>query len=159
VMAERLEVWVQKVAVEPSVPLQLAARCQHLMRWTVPRSDYDEGRIGYLKWRRDLAKKHAAAAAQILVDVGFAPETTAAVRAINLKQAPTENKDVQAMEDALCLTFLEHELTDFCAKHDDAKVIDIVQKTWRKISERGHELALSLQLHDRAKALVQQALA
>jgi hypothetical protein len=80
------------------------------------------------------------------------------VRAINLKEGLKTNPDNQTMEDALCLSFLEHEFAEFAAKHEDEKVVDIVQKTWRKMSERGHEVSLQLPLSGRAQVLVGRAL-
>jgi hypothetical protein len=158
-MAERLEHWVHQVADPPSTALLLAARCQHLMRWRIPRSDYDQGRIGYLKWRKDLAKMHADAGSEILREVAFDAETIEQVREINLKQNLKTNPDVQAMEDALCLCFLEQEYAAFAEKHENQKVIEIVQKTWRKMSAVGQRLALELPLSGRPAQLVRLALA
>jgi hypothetical protein len=159
VLAEYLSQWVAKVDPSAHDALVLAARCQHLMRWTVPRSDYPEGRIGYLKWRKDLSKKHADLASEVLQELGFSQTTIEQVRRINLKEGLKTNPDTQTMEDALCLSFLEHEFSDFAEKHPDDKVMDIVQKTWCKMSERAHELALGLPLEGRAKKLVARALA
>ncbi len=158
VQAERLERWVLRLEPEASIPLRLAARCQHLRRWEIPRSQYPDGRVGYLKWRKELARFHAERASQVLREVGFDETTIDAVRAINLKQGLKTSSDTQTMEDALCLAFLEHEFVDFAPKYDDAKVIDIVQKTWRKMSEKGHEHALSLPFSPEVGALVQKAL-
>lgn len=158
VQAERLEAWILRLAPDASVPLRLAARCQHLERWKYPRSDYPEGRIGYLKWRKELARLHAERATEILRDVGFEEDVIEAVRLINLKQGIKSNSETQLMEDALCLAFLEHEFAEFATKYDDAKVIDIVQKTWRKMSDRAHEEALKLELPPAALQLVQRAL-
>ena len=153
-----LYAWVEKVQPEASVPLRLAARCQHLMRFSFPRSDYPEGRVGYLKWRKDLSRKHADLASKVLYDVGFDPHLIEAVRQINLKQELKTNPDCQTMEDALCLSFLEHEYGEFCERHEEDKVIDIVQKTWRKMSKRGHDLALTIPLEGRAQQLIVRAL-
>jgi hypothetical protein len=158
VLAERLEEWVYRVVPEPSLALRLAARCQHLRRFAFPRCDYPEGRVGYLKWRKDLSKKHADLATELLRDVGFDEHVISAVRAINLKQELKVNSDSQAMEDALCLSFLQYEFADFSHKHPDDKVVDIVVKTWRKMSDRGRELALTIRLDGRAKELVERAL-
>ncbi len=158
VHAERLSAWVSRVVDSPSDALRLAARCQHLKRFSFPRSDYPEGRVGYLKWRKDLSHKHADLAGQILDQLGFSAEIQSQVRSINLKQELKTNPDAQAMEDALCLAFLEHEYSAFAEKYPDEKVIDILQKTWRKMSPRGHELALTLPLSGRAAELVKQAL-
>jgi hypothetical protein len=132
--AERLARWVEKLAGEPSEALALASHCQHLRRWEVPRTDYEQGRIGYLKWRKALARFHADCAGEILSREGYDAETLSAVRQINLKQGMLHNPDVQTMEDALCLSFLEHEIGQFAAKHPDDKLIDIIAKTWGKMS-------------------------
>lgn len=156
--AERLEAWVLKRDPEPSEALLLAARCQHLQRFKFPRSDYPEGRTGYLKWRKELMKKHADLAGEVLSACGFDNQVIQEVRSINLKQDLKHNPDVQKMEDALCLSFLEHEYSDFAQKYDDEKVIAIVQKTWTKMSVDGQRLALTIPLFGRAQALVARAL-
>lgn len=157
--AERLSACVSRLEPNASLALRLAARCQHIERWKVPRSDFPAGRVGYLQWRTQLARFHADRAADILTRVGFDQETVQAVRRINLKQNLRSSADTQTMEDALCLVFLEHEFDDFLEKYpDEDKAVDILQKTWRKMSERGQRAALSLPLSARALALVQRAL-
>ena len=158
VAAERLAAWVQKLEPEGSEALHLAAYCQHLRRWEIPRSSYDPDRLGYLKWRKDLASFHADQASAVLRAVGYDDATVDAVRQINMKLGLRTNPDSATMEDALCLSFLEHEFAEFAAKHPDEKVIDIVRKTWRKMSERGHSLALTLALDGRAAELIGRAL-
>lgn len=158
VAAERLAAWVQKLEPEGSEALHLAAYCQHLRRWEIPRSSYDPDRLGYLKWRKDLASFHADQASAVLRAVGYDDATVDAVRQINIKLGLRTNPDSATMEDALCLSFLEHEFAEFAAKHPDDKVIDIVRKTWRKMSERGHSLALTLALDGRAAELIGRAL-
>ncbi len=156
--ADELEAWLHRVDPSPSVALRLAARCQHLGRFRIPRSEYPEGREGYLRWRRRLAEMHAELAGAILADVGFDEETRAAVERINLKRSLKRDPEVQTMEDALCLAFLAHDFVPFIDDYDDEKVIDILRKTWAKMSPRGHELALGLPLSGRAKSLVERAL-
>lgn len=157
--AERLATWVERLEPNASEALRLASWCQHLRRWEVPRTEYEPGRIGYLKWRKALARFHADQAEKILNDLGYDPAVREAVRRIQLKQGLTTEPDVQTMEDALCLSFLEHELAAFSLEHADDKVIDIIAKTWRKMSERGHEQALRLPLGERELGLVKAALA
>lgn len=157
--AERLAAWVQRLEPHASEALLLASWCQHLRRWEVPRTEYEPGRIGYLKWRKALARFHADQTEKILSELGYEAELRDAVRRIQLKQGLTTETDVQTMEDALCLSFLEHELGDFSREHPDDKVIDIIAKTWRKMSERGHTHALRLPLGERELRLVQAALA
>jgi hypothetical protein len=158
VQAERLARWVQRLSPEAPEALALAAHCQHLCRWEIPRSTYPEGRIGYLEWRKALSKFHADRAGEILRREGYDDATIERVRAINQKKGIKVDADVQTMEDALCLAFLEHEIDEFATKHSEEKLIDILQKTWRKMSPKGHEEALRLPLSPTVKALVHRAL-
>jgi hypothetical protein len=159
VQAERLRRWVERLDPEASEPLRLAAHCQHLERWKIPRSDFPDGRVGYLKWRTKLGQFHAERASEILKQQGYAGDVISAVDLILRKQGITTNPDVQTMEDALCLVFLEHELDAFLDKYsDEDKALDILRKTWAKMSERGHEAALALSLSERGRALVGRAL-
>jgi Domain of unknown function (DUF4202) len=155
--AERLEAWVFKLDSNPSPALRLSARCQHLGRFEVPRKSYPEGRVAYLKWRKDLAHFHAEKAGVIMREAGISDEVIEQVRRIQLKQELKQNPDTQTMEDALCLSFLEFELDEFAEKHDDAKVIEILQKSWRKMSPRAHGLALTLPFTGRTLDLVRRA--
>jgi hypothetical protein len=156
--AERLAAWVERLEPDASEALVLASHCQHLCRWELPRGDFPDGRIGYLSWRKALARKHADKASELLREAGYDEPTITQVRQINLKQGLHANADTQTIEDALCLAFLEHELEAFASKHPDEKVVDIIRKTWAKMSERGHERALALALPSRAAALVARAL-
>ena len=157
--AERLAAWVERLEPHASEALRLASHCQHLRRWELPRSEYEPGRIGYLKWRKALARFHADQAGTILQQLGYGEEVLRAVRQIQLKQGLLTDPDVQSMEDALCLSFLEHELGEFALQHPDEKVIDIIAKTWRKMSARAREHALRLPLGARELGLVKAALA
>lgn len=156
--AERLVRWVMRLAPDASEALRLAAHCQHLERWRIPRASYAEGRTGYLLWRKELGRFHATRSAEILRSVGYDEEIIGRVQNINQKKSLKIDLDVQTMEDALCLSFLEYELDDFAAKHPDDKVIDILRKTWRKMSERGRTEATRLVLSGRVSALLQKAL-
>ena len=158
--AERLASWVSRLEPEASEALRLAAHCQHLERWKIARSEFAEGRAGYLKWRTRLGRYHAERAREVLTSLGYDEDTIKAVETIVTKQHLRSNPDSQTMEDALCLVFLEYELDDFIVKYpDEAKAIEILQKSWKKMSARGHEAALGLPLSERGKALVERALA
>jgi hypothetical protein len=158
--AERLAGWVTRLDPSASEALRLAARCQHLERWKIPRTDFPEGRVGYLRWRTKLGQFHSARAAEVLRSVGYDEELIGRVDRIVRKQGMSTEPDTQTMEDALCLVFLEHELDAFMRKYpDEDKAVDILRKTWGKMSARGHDAALALPLGDAAKALVARALA
>ena len=150
--------WIESLYPEASEAVYLAARCQHLCRWELPRSSYPEGRVGYLKWRSELKKRHAEQSEKVLREQTYDSEMIDAVAAINLKQGLKSNPDVQQIEDALCLVFLEKQLEGYLGKWEDAKIIRILKKTWGKMSERGQEAALDLPMSAQARALVELAL-
>jgi hypothetical protein len=150
--------WVETLYPKASEAVHLAARCQHLCRWEVPRSSYPEGRVSYLKWRADLKKRHADQSAKVLLKSGYDSEMIDAVAAINLKRGLKSNPDVQQIEDALCLVFLEKQLEGYLVKWEDDKIIRILKKTWGKMSERAQDAALNLPISDHARSLVEQAL-
>jgi len=151
--AQKLSAWVERLAPDASEALRLAARCQHLRRWEIPRESYPAGRAGYLKWRETLKHFHADEAGKILREVGYDDEMIQRVQRIVLK------KDAAVMEDALCLLFLETQLQETAGKTGDEKMIRILQKTWRKMSPQAREIALQLEMSDQQGALVQRALA
>lgn len=154
VEAEHLTSWVLRIDPAASEALLLAARSQHLRRWQLPRSEFPAGRAGYLQWRKRLAVFHAEQASEILGRVGYDTITIEAVRRINLKQGLKQDPQVQTMEDALCLTFLELDSEAFANKHDVSKLATILKKTWSKMSERGRTLALELPFSPRLTALI-----
>ena len=162
VYAERMEAWVARVAAEPTPRLRLAARCQHLERWSVPRASFPEGKAGYLTWRRSLYTKQAERARALLLEAGVPAEEAAEVATWVSKSGLKTNPGTQALEDAACLVFLENEIGAFAAQHADyprEKFIDILRKTWRKMSPRAQELARGLALPPGIAALVQEATA
>jgi hypothetical protein len=138
--------------------LQISARAQHICRWKIARNEYPMDRVGYLKWRETLKKMHADLTADILKQVGFDDQFTDRVKAIILKKLIKKNEESQTLEDTICLVFLDYYFEEFAAKHDDEKVIDILKKTWVKMSDKGHEAALKLSFSNKSLALVKQAI-
>ena len=128
VYAERMTGWLEKLAPEASEALRIAARAQHIERWTMPRAEFPDGREGYLRWRTTLAKFHAERTAGIIAEAGYEADV------------------------------IESYVADFSKRHDEAKVIGILQKTWAKMSPRGHDAALALDMPAEARALVEKAL-
>ena len=158
VYAERMTDWLARLAPDAPEPVQLAARSQHICRWQIPRSNYPLGLDGYNQWRRTLYKFHADTAAEILKEVGYDNETIERVKTLLQKKRLKLDPDVQLLEDVICLVFLENHFADFSQQHNPDKVVDIVRKTWRKMSPQGHEAALTLELSPDAAALVGKAL-
>jgi hypothetical protein len=152
--------FVSLLAQDASEALRLAAHCQHLRRQQLPRSAYPEGVLGYKRWRSELARLHANEAKEILIEVGYDDVLAERVSDLLLKKRLKTDAEVQTFEDAICLTFLAVDFAPFAAKHPDEKVIDIVKKTWGKMSERGHAEALKLAvtLPPELRALVERAI-
>ena len=160
VYGERVEAWVAQLVPDATPLLHLAARCQHLERWSVPRASFPEGKVGYLNWRRSLYVKQAARARELLVTAGVsATEADEAATWVS-KTGLKTNPGTQALEDAAVLVFLENEIGAFAAQHADyprEKFVEILRKTWRKLSPRAQELAGTLALPPGIASLVQEA--
>jgi hypothetical protein len=141
-----------------SEPLQLAARSQHIRRWEIPRSTYPITRAGYHQWRTKLYTFHGDSAAEILKSVGYDDASIARVRSLLKKQNLKTDPETQALEDVACLVFLEYYFADFADKHDEQKLIQILRRTWGKMSEEAHAAALALEMPAHARQLIEKAL-
>jgi len=157
--AKWLTGWVLRLCPQASEGLLLAARCQHICRWMIPRTSQPMTRAGYLKWRAELKQFHARKSAEILREVGYPETMVARVQALNLKADLASDPECQVLEDALCLVTLEHQLGELIEKTAPEKMVGILQKTWRKMSPAAREAALALPFSERAKELLQRALA
>ncbi len=149
-MSERLE----KYAPNAPEAVKLAARCQHIGRWEIKRDAYPMDRAGYLKWRSQLAIHHADIAGQILSKLAFDTEIIDEVRFLLQKKQLKQNAQTQLLEDVIFLVFVEFYLEDFAAKHEDEKVVDIIRKTFRKISAKAIEESGSIHLSERIGKLI-----
>jgi hypothetical protein len=158
IYSQRMTEHLHKFLPSASVELQLAVRSQHICRWKIPRSDYPMDRQGYKKWRLDLAVFHGDTAGEIMQANGYDEGAIQRVKDLLLKRSLKRDDEVQALEDVICLVFLEFHLEDFASKHDETKLIDIIQKTWNKMSDAGHTAALKLPLSNTMLALVTKAL-
>jgi hypothetical protein len=156
--AQRLSEWVTKLCPEASEELRLAARCQHLCRWMIPRSQYEMTRAGYLHWRNDLKKFHADKAGQILREAGYSEDVIDRVRALNLKAKFPQDPESRVLEDALCLVFLEHQYAELASRTSEEKMINALQKSWKKMTPAAQSLAGQLHFDPREKALIDRAL-
>ena len=144
--------------------MKLAIRAQHIQRWKSARSDYPMDRTGYLKWRTDLYKFHAETAGVLLAQAGYGEEDIERVKQAVGKKAIKRNPDTQLLEDVTDLVFIEHYMLEFAGKHpeySEEKWLDIIRKTWNKMSERAHQFALSggIKLPEPLVPLIQKAIA
>ena len=160
VYSERMS--TRLAAMYPDAPelLRIAARAQHLRRWDIPRKSYAEGRAGYNEWRRACREHHARLAGDIMARHGYAAADIARVTMMIRKEQLKKDRDSQALENVVDVVFIEHYFDEFLSKYsgyDDEKIIDIVGKTLRKMSPKGHQTALALELPERTRNLVMAA--
>jgi hypothetical protein len=156
--AELVTEWVRRLRPDASEELLLAARAHHVRRWAIPRDSYPDGRAGYLRWRRALHDLHAQVAGDALTEAGYEPATIARVQAIIRKRNLARDPEVQALEDALCLVFLETQFDALADRLDTEKMDDVVRKTLVKMSDEGKQLASTLDLGDDERAALERAL-
>lgn len=155
---QRMSEMLRGFAADPSEALQIAVRAQHIGRWQIPRSEFPRGRKGYHQWRTRLMEHHGQVAADIAREVGYDEATAERIERLVRKKGLRRDPEVQTLEDVACLVFLAHYFDEFSEGYPDDKVVDILRKTWGKMSEQGHGAALQLDLSDRARELVSRAL-
>jgi uncharacterized protein DUF4202 len=139
--------------------LQIAVRAQHIKRWHIKRTEFAQGKAGYYKWRIVLGKFHAQLTEKIMLEQNYSAELAAATASILRKENLKTNSNAQTLEDVACLVFLQHYFDDFASKHNDEKIIRILQKTWAKMSAQAQDIALTLSLPAHLLNLVKKALA
>lgn len=160
VYAERMETWLERLVPDATQLLRLAARSQHLERWSVPRASYPMDKAGYHAWRRSLYTKQAERARALLLEAGVPASEAADVATWVSKTGLKTNAGTQALEDAACLVFLETEISAFAAQHAEyprEKFVDILRKTWRKMTPAAQQAALGLELPPAIAELVRDA--
>lgn len=162
--ARKMTFYLKLHTPNPSPLLSLAVRAQHLRRWEVPRSSYPDGKAGYLAWRAFLKKRQAERAREICLQSGFSPEDADRVGALVSKEGLRRgegqgDEEVQILEDVACLVFLDDQFEEFekGRRDDEDKIVGILRKTWGKMGERGHDLALQIQMSERTRLLIEKA--
>ncbi len=156
--AKRMTDRLTTFAPEANEGVKLAARCQHIGRWEIARSHYPLNKKGYFRWRAEEKLHHAQLAEKILLECGYAAAVVDRVKFLVLKKNLFTDADTQLLEDVVCLVFIEHYLDEFAAKHEEAKTIDIIRKTVKKMSARAVEYVTTLSLTEKIKSLLAQAL-
>ncbi len=157
--AMRMSEQLERFAPDSAEYIKLAARCQHIGRWEIPRSKYPMDKKGYLQWRNTLKQHHATIAEKMLSEIGYDSNTIDPVKFLLLKKQLHTNPDTQLLEDIICLVFVEYYLEDFASKHEDEKVVDILHKTLKKMSPRAITEAVGLVKSEKIKSLLEKATA
>lgn len=155
--AELVTEWVERLAPGASEPLLLAARGHHFRRWTVPRASAPAGRAGYLRWRKSLQEQHARELGTLLSTAGYDGDTVERVQSIVRKEHLASDPEVQALEDALCLVFLETQLTDVAARLDPTTLTRVIMRTAEKMSEAGRAAIAEVPLDEHARKILAAA--
>ncbi len=156
---ERMSTVLERLYPDASELLKLAARAQHIQRWTIPRSNYPMDRPGYLQWRNHLKRLHADLAGDIMGRCGYNAAEIARVQSLLRKENFKRDPEGQALEDTACIVFLDYYADEFATKHDDGKMITILKKTWIKMSDTGRQAAMALSLSEKLRGLIGSALA
>ncbi|KAF2263318.1 hypothetical protein CC78DRAFT_466027 [Lojkania enalia] len=156
--ARKCTEYLNRRATHVSESLQLAIRAQHFRRWEVPRDSYPMTRAGYHSWRTFLKKRQAEQVEQVCKEAGYSNADAARVAALIRKDDLKQDEETQILEDVACLVFLDDQFEQFEKEHDEDKIISILRKTWGKMTEKGHELALQIPMSGRPQELVQKAL-
>lgn len=147
IYAQRLSEMLSRYAPDASETLKLAVRAQHIQRWISPRHDYPMTKSGYMQWRSNLNKHHAAVASKVMQEQGYDKESIDQVASLLKKENLRTNAETQLLEDVIVLAFLEHDLADFVEKYKDyaeEKLLTILRKSYMKMSDAGRKAALSL---------------
>ncbi|RZS92538.1 DUF4202 domain-containing protein [Aquimarina brevivitae] len=142
----------------PSLALLIATRAQHICRWQIPRSRYPKDRVGYLQWREDLKKFHADKTSSLLHQLDYDADTIQRVSFLLQKKQLKKDWEVQLLEDVACLVFLRYYAEDFIHKHTDEKVVSILKKTWKKMSEKARKKAIEFNYSSPLNQLLKEAL-
>lgn len=156
--AELAVEWVRRLAPDASDALLLAARAHHVRRWEIPRASEPEGRAGYLRWKRGLQQHHAEVVAGVLDGLADAA-TVARVQSLVRKERLRTDPEVQVLEDALCLVFVETQFGELTDQLGEDHMVEVVVKTLRKMSPAGRAAAMELPLDDEARQIVGRAAA
>ena len=162
--SERMSDMLERFAPDADPLARIAIRAQHIERWKLPRSDFPMNRKGYHQWRTRLYGFHAERVGALMEQAGYDAESIERVKRAVSKKSLRDNPDTQLVEDIAALVFIEHYMQDFADKHpeyDEAKWIDIIRRTWRKMSPRAQEFALAgnIRLPEPLVPLIQKAVA
>ncbi|CZS93620.1 related to CYB2-L-lactate dehydrogenase (cytochrome b2) [Rhynchosporium agropyri] len=156
--ARQMSRYLNLRAPDASPILKVAIRAQHFRRWEITRDSYPMTKAGYLNWRSFLKKRQADLAAAICIGCNFTKEEAEEVAKLIRKEDLKKNEETQILEDVACLVFLDDQFDAFEKGHDEEKIINILRKTWGKMSDTGHQLALQIPMSESSKDLIGKAL-
>jgi hypothetical protein len=161
--AQRTTHYLHQHTSSPSPLLLTACRAQHFRRWEVPRSSYPAGKPGYFAWRTYLKHRQAEQIKEICLECDYTEDEANHVAKLIAKEDLKRGEgngdpEAQVLEDVACLVFLDDQFDEFEKGHDEEKMVGILRKTWGKMGDRGRELALGMELSERARMMITKAL-
>ncbi|MDE2867958.1 MAG: DUF4202 domain-containing protein [Chloroflexota bacterium] len=156
--AAMVSAWMERLCPDADDALRIAAHGHHVRRWTIPRREYPRGRRGYLRWRQALQELHAATLGEVMTEAGYHAAAIERAQDLVRKKNLRRDPDVQALEDALCLVFLETQLGEFRTRQPDDRVTEVLRKTWDKMSAEARALAVELDLASDDRRFLQRVL-
>ncbi len=158
--ALRMVEMLEKYYPQASEEVYLAARCQHLYRWEIPRNNYPLDRKGYHQWRTFLYTYQANKSEDLLKMSGYGEQSISDIKDMIEKKDLLTNEHSQLLEDVVCLVFLSFYIDEFIEKHhnEEEKLKRVIKNTWLKMSENGHEAALSITYKEDVKSLILEAI-
>ena len=142
----RMSDMIARFAPDASEVAQLAVRAQHIQRWKVPRNTYPMDKEGYHAWRTGLYTFHADTAGELMRQAGYDDAMIERVKKAVGKRGIKSNPETQLLEDIADLVFIEHYMLAFAQSkpdYDEEKWLDIIRKTWKKMSRNAQAFALS----------------
>jgi len=143
---QRMSDMIGRFAPDASEAAQLAVRAQHIQRWTVPRNTYPMTKEGYHAWRTGLYTFHADTAGELMREAGYDDTMIERVKKAVGKRGIKVNPESQLLEDIANLVFIEYYLQAFANSkpdYDEAKWLEIIRRTWGKMSKSAQTFALS----------------
>ena len=160
IYGQRMSAMLIDFEPQASEVLRIAVRAQHIKRWRIPREKYPMDRKGYLLWRTDLKKFHGQLTGELMDKSGYTEEEIQRVNDLINKRRLKTDPDAQCLEDVVCLVFLKYYFDDFIDKHKDEeeKTVDIVRKTWNKMTEKGRQAAMLMEHSEKALNVIGKAL-
>lgn len=149
---------LELVSPESSYAMKLAVQCQHLQRWGVPRSSYTYDRRGYHEWRREVMKYQLEQTINLLSSISIDEiDIKWIAQVINAQENKADSNGLIIMDTA-CLVFLKWYMEPFAKKHESEKVLDILKKTFRKMSTDAQNLISKLDLPESSLQVLNQAI-
>ena len=150
--------WIEQLRPGADDALRIAAHGHHVRRWAIPRAEYPLERRGYLRWRKALQDLHAATLGEVMSEAGYDAQDIQRAQDLVRKKNLRRDPDAQALEDALCLVFLETQFGEFRTRQTDDRTANILRKTWDKMSDQARALALDLELSPDDRRFLREAL-